>query len=304
MTETTTARARRAAGLPAANGEPGTELSPIDRRIARTRSMESRLVDAMAKGLDVNTLVGDAITAMRQTPRLVECSEPTFFGALMTAAQLGLRPNVGSLGHGWILPYWSTKNSGYEAQWVLGYQGMVELGYKSGLVAKIATDTIYSNETYRIRRGTHDELVHEPILDPDERGDMIAHYAVVWLTTGQQLWRAMADQDVRKIMERMAARDRNRNIVGPWANDYLPMAQKTPLRALWRFMPKTPTLALALSTDETVRQGMEPDAAMTTPGESQDVTTVTRADQQPETEEQRTERQLREQADQADVERG
>jgi recombination protein RecT len=216
--------------------------------------MEVAFRDAVASGLKPETLVRDAITAMRNTPDLVKCEESTFFGAVMSAGQLGLRPNVPSLGHGWVLPFWSGRRQRHEAQWVLGYQGMVELGYKSGLVAKITTDTIYSNETYRVRRGTADELVHEPILDESERGEIVAHYAIVWLQTGQALWRVMSDQDVRRIMERMAARDRNKNIVGPWRDDYLPMAQKTPLRALWRFMPKTEILSLALQTDGAVRE--------------------------------------------------
>jgi recombination protein RecT len=244
-------RARAALGMETSESR---ELSPLDRRIERTRSMELAFRDAVASGLRPETLIRDAITALRNTPDLVKCDETTFFGALMSAAQLGLRPNVPSLGHGWVLPFWSGRRNRHEAQWILGYQGMVELGYKSGLVAKIATDTIYANDVYRIRRGTHDELIHEPVLDPSERGDVVGHYAVVWLQTGQPLWKFMPEADVQALMERFAARNRERQIVGPWRDDYTAMAQKSPLRALWRFMPKTPTLALALDLDGAVRQ--------------------------------------------------
>jgi recombination protein RecT len=89
--------------------------------------------------------------------------------------------------------------------------------------------------------------------------------AVVHLNTGGQLWNVISDADAQEVMAAHAARDRNKNIVGPWRDDYEPMARKTALRGLWRYMPKTPAMALALATDGVVRVGTDKDPALDEP---------------------------------------
>jgi recombination protein RecT len=260
----TTDRARAAMGMDAQRQQQGAgrEVATVEKRIAETRAMEAAFADAVAQGLSPQTLVRDAITAIRTTPKLAECTSESFFGALMTAAQLGLRPNVATLGHGWVLPRWNGRKQVNEASWQLGYQGMVELGYRSRLVEKITAHTIYDGEHHRIQWGTNDVLEHEPLQDPRQRGPMLWHYAVVWLKTGGVIWNAITEAEAQQTMRGYAAKDRNGNVVGPWVANYLPMARKTALRGLWRYMPKTPELALALTTDDVVREGMSKDAAV------------------------------------------
>lgn len=263
---TSSTRARAAAGMtdePAA--EPSRELSPLDQRIALTRGMELAFADAVASGLRPETLVRDAITALRNVPELHQTDQASFFGALMTAAQLGLRPNVAPLGHGWVLPFYNKKEGRKEATWILGYQGMIELGYKSGFVTKITAHTIYANERYAIEYGTADSLTHSPMLDRETRGEMVAHYAVVTLTSGDKLWNVISEADARDIMARSQTGANGR---GPWVSDYVQMARKTALRGLWRYMPKTPILALALSTDDVVRTDIGKDPTVAAPDET------------------------------------
>lgn len=279
-TPTTTGRARAALGLEPA-GQPGTQLSPVDRLIAHTRNMEAQFRDAVASGLRPEQLVRDAITAVRSNDKLAQCDEASFFGALMTAGQLGLRPNVASLGHGWVLPYWDRKlnngRGGLRAQWILGYQGMVELGYRSGLVQKLTAVTVYEGDpVWRVVRGTTDELHHEPAMDTERRGRAVAHYAVVWLSTGRALWEAIPDGEARRIMERFAARNKQNQIVGPWRDDYEAMARKTALRALWRWMPKTEVMSLALATDGAIRDGLDGEP-VEAPEQTATITVVTPA---------------------------
>ncbi len=87
----------------------------------KIRSMEGQFQAAMPKGAEATQLIRDALTAMRMTKNLSRAEETSVLGALMTCAQLGLRPGV--LGHAWLLPFWDGKNRGYKAQLVIGYQG-------------------------------------------------------------------------------------------------------------------------------------------------------------------------------------
>lgn len=271
MTETTPGRAAQALGLDA-NAAQGKELTPLDRRIAKTRTMESRFADAVAVGLSPQTLIGDAITALRTVPKLQETTEASFFGALMTAAQLGLRPNVATTGHGWVLPFWNGRKQCNEAQWIIGYQGMVELAFRSGMVASITAKTIYQNEHWEVDFGLDEKLVHVPNLDPANRGEAVAHYAIVRMLNGGRVWHVMGEGEIEGIAAKAIQKSGNSS---PWLSDRSAMARKTVLRALWRFMPKTPALALALATDETVRDGMEKDATVQHP--DADTVTITRA---------------------------
>ena len=274
-----TNRAREAMGMGAQQpGQPAGNTS-IEKRVAECRVMEQQFADAVAQGLSPKTLVRDAITAVRSVPELADCSKDSFFGALMTAAQLGLRPNVGSLGHGWVVPRWNGRAQRLEAQWQLGYQGMVELAYRSRLVEKITAHTIYDGEPHRIAWGTEDVLMHEPVQDQGLRGEMLWHYAVVWLKTGGVIWNAITEAEARDTMRGYGPKNRQGANVGPWVQNYLPMARKTALRGLWRYMPKTPELSLAMATDEVVREGMAKDPAVSeAEPEPREQVTLTRED--------------------------
>lgn len=247
-------RARAAMGMtrssPAAAEPAGTEVELVENRIAKIRRMETQFQDAMPRGFEAKMLVRDAMTAVRQTPKLAETWEPSFWGALMTSAQLGLRPNVGSLGHGWVLPFYSSKNRRQEAQWILGYQGMTELAWRSKLVSEIYAHTVYENEHWKITLGGEKNIEHEPMLKHADRGDPILHYAVMRMVNGGKIWTYVTEEDIEETIKRSETGKRG---FGPWIDDRGPMSRKTAVRQLWRFSPKSTEMSLAAATDDTVQ---------------------------------------------------
>jgi len=280
---TTSNRAREAAGI-APDRPRRTELEiRQDDRIAKVKSMLPAFQDALRDEATAKRLIRDAITIVRTTPKIVECTQPSFLGALMTAAQLDLRPNVGSLGHCWVLPFEDKRNRRVLAQFVLGYRGMITLGGRSGL--SIDADTVYSNEEFRISRGTYREIYHVPILEIAKRGDPIAHYAFARWGTGE-VWKAIGHD------EALQARDHSpafKMKTGPWMDDASngwPMCRKTAVRRLFAYIPTdSPELAAAvdriISTDETV-QNLDQATMETTAEEVADETEPSSyADEQP-----------------------
>jgi len=251
MTATTSSdRARAAAGMAA---QPGKELTPFDRardaRIAVVKQMIPAFADALRDEATAKRLARDAITAIRTVPKLVECTQPSFLGALMTAAQLDLRPNVGALGHGWVLPYENKKERTVEAQWITGYQGMVVLGARSGV--SIIARTIYSNEDFDIEFGLDERLHHRPILNKAKRGDPLFHYAIARSTTGRA-WVIIGDDEAQESRDASPGY-RFGGPQNPWRAHYLPMARKTAVRRLWAFVPTdSPELAMGIVADEKV----------------------------------------------------
>ena len=64
------------------------------------------------------------LNAIQSTPHLMECTMPSFYGAVMQCAQLGLKPNVN--GEAYLIPFKNNKKGGaYECQFIVGYKGLM-----------------------------------------------------------------------------------------------------------------------------------------------------------------------------------
>src|SRR5690349_17571373 len=222
------------------------------------RSMEKEFQLAMPKGAEATQLIRDALTAVRMTKNLDKCESASVLGALMTCAQLGLRPGV--LGHAWVLPFWDSKNKGHKAQLVIGYQGYIDLAHRSPKVSSIIARTAYEGDIYQVKYGIADTIIHEPNLD-GARGKPRAYYAVVKYVSGGYAFFDMSHADMLKYRDENAtAKTREGKIFGPWVDNFEGMALKTTIRQLAKYMPKSTELAAAMAADEGVRVDLRPTA--------------------------------------------
>lgn len=250
--DASSALARRAENVNA-DGEQTTKAVKLRDAII---SMQSQFEMAMPRGAEAVQLVRDAVTCLRTIRHLDRCEQNSVLGALMTCGQLGLRPGV--LGHAWPLPFWDSRSGGYKAQLVIGYQGYIELAYRSGKVADIVARTRYANEPFEVDYGLNANLVHKPVLDADP-GAPSAYYAIVRLVTGGSSFFVLSHRAAERYRDRHAsARTKDGKIVGPWVNDFEAMAQKSCVRQLAKWMPKSAELATALAVDDGVRVDLTP----------------------------------------------
>lgn len=242
-----------------------TDNAPAEREKSiydDVRDMEKQFALAMPKGAEATQLVRDAITCIRATPKLLECERMSVLGSLMTCAQLGLRPGVGVLGHAYLLPFWDGKSRSHKAQLVIGYQGYVELAYRSGKVKSIAARTVYTNDVFEIEYGAaEDRWVHKPCID-GPRGEPRLFYAVGrTVDGGYYLTDPMTVADMERYRDKHAtARRKDGVIFGPWVDHFEGMAQKTMVRKLMKLMPKSTELVRAIAQDDGVRLNVSPDA--------------------------------------------
>ena len=222
--------------------------------------MQDQFALAMPKGLEAAQLVRDALTCLKQTPKLAECTPQSVLGSLMTCAQLGLRPGV--LGHAWVLPYWDSKSKSFTAQLVVGYKGYVDLAYRNPQVASVIARTVYEGDTFDVEYGLEDSLVHKPAMKGD-RVDPIAHYAIFKTVSGGRAFWVMTEDEMQAWKKRYAPTNKAGKTVGPWVSDYLAMARKTTLLRLAAWMPKSTELAYAMEVDNGVRTNVDPSASLT-----------------------------------------
>jgi len=234
--------------LPSEQPQPVT----LSQQIVR---MEDQFRMAAPRGIEAKQLVRDALTAIRQNPELMECDPKTVLGGLMTMAQLGLR--VGVLGHGWLLPFrdWKTKTK--QAQLIIGYQGLVELAYRSNKIKSLAARTVHQNDHFVIEYGVEEKLEHRPA--PGDRGPVVGYYAVVrFLPDGHSFYH-MTKAEAEVYRDRYAmAKKSSGEVVGPWKSEFDGMAKKTCVRQLAKFMPKGTDLSVALMIDDAVRVDLDP----------------------------------------------
>lgn len=258
---------RRVQNNAAARQEGGPSLTDEIRR------MESGFAMAMPRGNEATQLIRDALTCLRTNPKLADCDHPSVLGSLMTCAQLGLRPGVAALGHAWILPFWNKKRTllvngnpvnspGLSAQLIVGYQGYADLANRSGKIASMSARTVYENDVFDIDYGLNERLVHVPARG--QRGDAIGYYSIVKTTGGgamfEHLWREEAEEHRDKFA---MARYKDRNtgaerIIGPWADHFDRMAEKTAFLRMKRWIPKSTELIQAFQVDGAMRVDLTP----------------------------------------------
>ena len=202
------------------------------------------LPPAVAKVLTPERLARLAMTACRMNPKLAECDFKSLAGALMTAAQLGLEPNT-PLGHCYLIPRKNRNTGLMEATFQLGYQGMVELASRSGRIQTQYAHAVYANDEFDYWYGLNPDLVHRPA--PTNRGALVAVYAVAKYKDGGSNFVVLSTDEVESYRKRSMAKD-----AGPWISDYEAMARKTAFRQLFKWMPKSTELALAISSDDSL----------------------------------------------------
>jgi recombination protein RecT len=178
-----------------------------------------------------------ALTEVRMNPDLQKCTVPSFMGALLKAAQSGLRP--GMFGEGWIIPRWNGRLGSMEAQFQPGYMGLAQLAYRSGEVAEVHAVAVYAADHFRYQLGSDPKIEHEPDMEAEhDNADIDAFYAVVKLTNGGKLLKVMRRSEVDEVRDRFAPRTKAGKLVGPWTTDYEPMGCKTVLIQALKLAPK------------------------------------------------------------------
>lgn len=243
------------------------ELALVEENKKAIIAMESAFAAALPSGVEARQIVRDAQTICALQPKLLECRRNTLLGALMTCAQLGLRP-IPALGLAYVVPFRGN------ATFIAGYKGLAQLAHKSGQIRGITKDKIRARDAWSVVKGSDYRIVHKPAVgpppdDPDERRkalDVVAYYSIV---------RSLGDGEFPHLMERWeveehrdkfalqrewnpATRKNDGAIKGPWVDHFDAMAIKTTLRFALGTAPQSVELQRAIALDERVRYDADP----------------------------------------------
>ncbi len=201
------------------------------------------IAKAIGKTMDSDRFVRTVLTTIRTNPLLQSCTPESILGGVMLAAQTGLDLN-GPQGLAYLVPF-KNKNGQYEAQFIIGYRGMISMAYRSKLIKDLTAHLVYEADKFNYSFGTSPKIVHEPVLEI--RGIVVAAYAIARLTTGGVVSTVLNLEDLDRRRDRSRSKER-----GPWVTDEAAMQKKSAIRDLWPMLPSSYDMAQAETIDEVV----------------------------------------------------
>ena len=217
--------------------------------------MKPEIQRALPKHLDADRVARIAITTIRSNPKLQECNPYSFLGALMQSSQLGLEPNT-PLGQAYIIPYKNSKLNTMEAQFQIGYKGLIDLAYRSGQFKSIYAHEVFENDLFDYEYGLDQKLVHKPAAE--DRGKVIGYYAIFHLQNGGHGFAYMSIQDVEAHAQKYSQAVQ-KGWSSPWKTNFDEMAKKTVLKKVLKYAPLSVEMARDVSADETIKTEISDD---------------------------------------------
>lgn len=185
------------------------------------------------------------LTALSSNRQLQECTPPSFLGAMMQAAQLGLEPNT-PLGQAYFIPY---RNHGVlECQFQIGYKGLLALFYRSG-GKDLQAHEVHENDTFEYELGLDPKLRHVPALT--DRGPVILYYAVYHTKDGGSGFAVMSMDDIKAHMNKFSKAAGKG--FSPWSTNFDEMAKKTVIKKVLKYAPMTTEFVRAMAADESIK---------------------------------------------------
>lgn len=204
----------------------------------QSENFKLAIKEIQSKYITPDRMVRIALSAINRIPELAECTQPSFFSALMRLTEIGLEPDGY---HAHLIPFnKKVKNPKpgqpqyiKEVQLIVDYKGLVTVIRRNPAIAVVKGAVVYEHDKFTYREGSDRYFEHEPAW---VEGDAIrGAYSFVkfanindWELSYVPVW------EIEGIRKRSRAGNS-----GPWVTDYAQMCIKTALRRHAKMLPLT-----------------------------------------------------------------
>ena len=235
----------------------------------------ARIKQATPKHLSADRMLAVFVQSVQKTPKLRECDVMSLLGAFLSVASVGLEPNT-ALQHAHLIPFeknrWDPKTKTrilerVDVQVIFGYQGLLELAYRSGLLKSVHADVVWQGDEFEYWYGTGGMLRHRPMGGVRAEGEIPkSAYMYAAMKHEGEAFEVMPMSDVLAIRNstqayssamraKESAAEKGWKLPAsyteaPWVKHFVPMARKTVFRAGSKWLPKSIELAAAVALDE------------------------------------------------------
>jgi len=210
-------------------------------------AQKGEIARAVPKHIDPERLVRVALTACVQNPALLNCTRESLMQATLQSASLGLMPD-GVMGQAYLIPY------GEKAQFQIGYQGLIELAYRTDRISGIIADVVHEKDKFEFwREVAADHFMHKPYEGDDDPGAMTHAFAIIRRKDGTASVTVLPKS---KIEREHRAHSKAKNS-GPWVQHPEAMSKKTAILVALKYEQKSSELARAIAVEERADQGIE-----------------------------------------------
>jgi recombination protein RecT len=249
-----------------------------DAKIAPMQELIKEASKELAKSLPAHIrperIIQVYLNCIRQNPELAQCTPESIIGGLFTSAQLGLEFVAGNA---YLLPFNNRRMVGKdasgkgiwktikEAQFIIGYIGVINLFYRHEKSVQIEVGVVHQNDDFQYEYGTNAFLRHHPALG--DRGKTIGVYCIATLVNGGKSFKYMTREECLEHGKKHSKtysvkRDKETKEIisegwmpnSPWVLHEEAMFLKTVIRQHGKTLPLSIELQQALSVDETSRE--------------------------------------------------
>ena len=225
-------------------GQALAVASPQSDFKALLKSQWNRIAEVLPKNMSSERFFQLAVSAYNSEPKLAQCSTVSVLSCVMKCAALGLEPSaVDGLGRAYILPFRNGKTGTFEATFMLGYKGMLQLARNSGEVESISARAVYEGDVFSYAYGLNEELNHVPMHKTNK---LIYTYCVAHFKDGGHYFVVLSKEEIDKVRKSSQAGNS-----GPWHTHYDMMAIKTAIRRAFPYLPVSTQAQEAAASDET-----------------------------------------------------
>jgi recombination protein RecT len=215
---------------------------PIDTVRAVFEKMKPQFAMVLPKHITPDRMVRVALTAIQNTPKLLDCDKQSLFSAVMRAAQLGLEPD-GILGQAYLIPYAG------KVQFIPGYRGLIDLARRSGEVSNIIAKEVCQNDEFTVDFSQDVPFTHRPKLNGN-RGNVTHFWAFARFKDGGFHWDYMTHDEVVTIRNQssgwQSALKYGKQAESPWEKHFIEMGKKTAIRRISKYLPMSVQKAVVI----------------------------------------------------------
>lgn len=211
-------------------------------QLMNSGAVMKKLNDVLGSEKKAASFISSVISVANGNSMLRNAAPMTILGSAMVAATLDL-PVVPTLGLAYIVPYKG------QAQFQLGYKGLIELAERSGQFKNIIDEVVYEGQLVKKNKFTgeyefdEDAKTSDKVLGYMARMDLVNGFSKTIFWTKDEV-----EAHAKKYSQAFS-----RGYSSPWKSDFDAMARKTVLKALFsKYAPKSVAMQQAVKFDQAV----------------------------------------------------